>query len=336
MAQAGFDCSDPRSNHPAMDKLRALQVFTAIVDRGSLTAAADALNSSLPAVVRQLAALEASLGVRLLNRTTRRLSLTEDGRLYLDRARRILADLDEAERMLGTQQAEPAGSVSVTAPVLFGQLHVAPAVTRFLQKHPRMSVNVTLLDRVVNLVEEGIDVGVRIGRLSDSTLVAQPLGRIRRVVVASPACLRRHGTPSHPRELRQLPCLRFTATGSGGWTFREGGRHFDVDVQGPLETNLAAPALQAAAAGLGFCRFLSYQAMPLIRAKQLRVVLADYEVEPWDVNLVVPSARLLPARTRLFVAWLKQELQPAVQALELPAAGTGRRAGGRAVRLPAA
>jgi DNA-binding transcriptional LysR family regulator len=309
-----------------MNKLRALQVFAAIVDQGSLTAAAETLNSSLPAVVRQLAALEASLGVRLLNRTTRRLSLTDDGRLYLERTRRILADLDDADRMLGVQQGEPAGSVSVTAPVLFGQLHVAPAVTRFLVRYPRMRVNLVLLDRVVNLVEEGIDVGVRIGRLADSTLVAQPVGEIRRVVVASPACLRRHGTPAHPRELRDKPCLRFTATGSGSWTFREGGRHFDVDVQGPLDTNLAAPALEACAAGLGFCRFLSYQAMPLMRAKQLRVVLAGYEVAPWPVSLVYPSARLLPSRTRVFVAWLKGELLAAVQGLEVVAQGAPRTA----------
>jgi DNA-binding transcriptional LysR family regulator len=135
------------------------------------------------------------------------------------------------------------------------------------------------------------------------------------VVVASPACLRRHGTPAHPRELRDKPCLRFTATGNGSWTFREGGRHFDVNVQGPLDTNLAAPALEACAAGLGFCRFLSYQAMPLVRAKQLRVVLAGYEVEPWPVSLVYPSARLLPSRTRVFVGWLKDELLAALKQL---------------------
>src|SRR5262249_12569055 len=148
-----------------MDKLKALQTFAAIVERGSLTAAADALGASLPSVVRTLAALESYLGVRLLNRTTRRLSLTEDGRQYLERARRILADVDEAERALGAQQGEPSGVLAVTAPVLFGQYHVAPAVTRFLQRYPKMRVNLVLLDRVVNLVEEGLDVGVRIGHL---------------------------------------------------------------------------------------------------------------------------------------------------------------------------
>lgn len=293
-----------------MDKLRALHTFIAIVDRGSLTKAADALGSSLPAVVRTLAALESSLGGRLLNRTTRRMSLTEEGRQYLERARRIVADLDEADRLLGTQQAEPAGALAVTAPVLFGEYHVAPAVTRFLQRHPQMRVNLVLLDRVVNLVEEGLDVGVRIGPLHDSSLIAQPLGTIRRIVVASPALLRRLGTPEHPRELSKAPCLGSSAAEASHWTFREAsGRAFGVSVRGPLESNLAAPLLQACEAGLGFARCLSYQATALLKAKRLRIVLADYEVEPWPVSITYPSARLLPSRTRAFVEAMKGELR---------------------------
>jgi DNA-binding transcriptional LysR family regulator len=295
-----------------MDKLKALQAFVAIVERGSLTAAAEALGSSLPAVVRTLAALESQLGVRLLNRTTRRLSLTEDGRQYLERARRILADLDDADRSLGAQQAEPSGTLSVTAPVLFGQYRVAPAVTRFLQRYPRMRINLVLLDRVVNLVEEGLDVGVRIGHLQDSTVVARGVGRIRHVVVASPALLRRLGTPKHPRELARLPCLRFSATEGGPWAFREAGRAFTIGVQGPLDCNLAAPILEACAAGLGFVRCLSYQAALLLAAKRLRIVLADYEVEPWPVSLTYPSARLLPSRTKVFIEWMVGELKSSV------------------------
>jgi DNA-binding transcriptional LysR family regulator len=295
-----------------MDKLRALETFVAIVDRGSLTAAAEALHSSLPAVVRQLAALEAQLGARLLNRTTRRLSLTEEGRQYLERARRILADVDDADRLLGAQQSEPVGSLSVTAPVLFGQRHVAPAVTRFLQRYPSMRVNLVLLDRVVNLVEEGLDLGVRIGALADSTLVAQPLGRLRRVVVASPAYLRRHGTPRRPRELMAHNCVRFSGTDAAGWAFRDGSKPLHVAVRGNFECNLATPALEACAAGLGLGRFLSYQSAPFVQAKRLRIVLADYEVEPNPVSLVYPSARLLPSRTRLFIDWMKQELKAAL------------------------
>ncbi len=295
-----------------MDKVRALRALVAIVDRGSLTAAADALGSSLPAVVRTLAALESELGVRLLNRTTRRLSLTEDGRQYLERARRILADLDEADRSLGAGQGEPSGNLNVTAPVLFGQYHVAPAVTRFLQRYQKMRVNLVLVDRVVNLVEEGLDVGVRIGHLRDSSVVARSVGRIRRVVVASPSLLRRLGTPSHPRELANLPCLCFNATDGNRWEFREAGRALTVNVQGPLECNLAAPMLEACAAGLGFGRCLSYQAAPLVAARRLRIVLADFEVEPWPVSLTYPSARLLPSRTRIFIDWMIGALRSAL------------------------
>jgi DNA-binding transcriptional LysR family regulator len=296
-----------------MDKLRALHTFIAIVDRGSLTKAADALGASLPAVVRTLAALESSLGARLLNRTTRRMSLTEEGRQYLERARRIVADLEEADRLLGAQRGELAGTIAVTAPVLFGERHVAPAVTRFLGLHPHMRVNLLLLDRVVNLVEEGLDVAVRIGPLHDSTLIAQPVGAIRRVVVASPGRLRRHGVPEHPRELARLPCLGSSAAEASHWSFREpGGRAFSVAVQGPLQSNLVAPLLQACEAGLGFAQCLSYQAAPLVEARRLRILLAEYEVEPWPVSLTYPSARLLPSRTRAFVEAMKDELRRAL------------------------
>ncbi len=291
-----------------MDKLKALQTFIAIVDHGSLTAAAEALDTSLTAVVRSLAALESGLGARLLNRTTRRLALTPDGRQYLERARRILADLDEADRLLGAGQEEPRGTLGVTAPVMFGQRHVAPAVTRFLQRHPQVHVRLVLLDRVVNLVEEGLDVGVRIGELQDSSVVAQGVGSIRRMVVASPAFLRRHGTPRHPRELAQQPCLYSSITGDR-WSFRDGGRDVQVAVQGPLACSLVAPLLEACAEGLGFARCLSYQAAPLLQARRLRTVLADFEPAPWPVSITYPSARLLPSRTRLFIEWLKQSLR---------------------------
>jgi DNA-binding transcriptional LysR family regulator len=292
-----------------MDKLRALQAFIAIVDQGSLTRAAASTGSSLPATVRTLAALEKQLGVRLLQRTTRRLALTEDGRQYLERARRIVADVEEADRLLGAQQAAPAGTVGVTAPVLFGQLHVAPAVQRFVREHPRARVNLVLLDRVVNLVEEGLDLGIRIGPLADSTLVAQQVGRMRRVVVASPGLLRRQGLPHHPKELGAQPCLRFNGSDGGLWLFNEAGRDFQVAVQGPIECNLSAPMIEACAAGLGFARCLHYQARAQLQARRLRVILAEFEVEPWPVHITYPSARQLSTRTRVFIDLLKNELE---------------------------
>lgn len=293
-----------------MDKLRAMQTFVRIVDKGSLTAAAASLGTSLPAVVRTLAALEAHLQVRLLNRTTRRLALTEDGRSYLDSCRRILATIDEVEAGLTTRQVELAGHLTVTAPMLFGQMYVAPAVTRFVQRYPAVHCSLNLADRVVDLLEEGVDVGVRIGPLRDSTLIAQPVGRIRRVVVATPAFLRKHGVPRHPEDLTRQPCLRFSSGNPHWWTFQDDGRVFQVPVTGNLEFNQTAPAVTACAAGAGFGHFLSYQVAPLVAEKKLRIVLEDYELAPWPLSVLYPHARMLPARTRALIDWLKADLAP--------------------------
>lgn len=291
-----------------MDKLKAMQCFVRIADTGSLTAAAQALGSSLPAVVRSLAALEAHLGVRLFNRTTRRISLTEEGKRHLDSCRQVLAALDDAEAALRADASDPSGQLTITAPVLFGQMYVAPAVTRFVQRHRQMRCSLVLLDRVVNLLEEGIDVGIRIGTLEDSSLVAQPLGQLRRMVVASPAFLRRHGTPQHPKDLRQANCVRFMAGGSTGWTFRENGKTLQVPVSGNLDFNHVAPAVEACVAGLGFGRFISYQVAPFLAQKKLQLVLEDFEPTPRPISVVYPHARLLPARTRAFIEAIKGEL----------------------------
>jgi DNA-binding transcriptional LysR family regulator len=291
-----------------VDRFRAIEVFLAIADHGSLTAAARALGSSLPSVVRTLAAYEARLRVRLFNRTTRRVTLTEEGRQHLVQCRELMERLRAAESSLASGAAEPAGQLTITAPVLFGQLYVAPAVTRFVARHPQVRCSVLLLDRIVNLLEEGIDVGVRIGRLEDSSLVSLPLGSIRRVVVASPAFLRKHGTPRHPRELQQHPCVRMMG-GSVDWGgFQENGRALRVPVRGNLEFNHVLPAVQACADGAGFGMFFSYQVAPLVAAKRLKIVLEGFEQPPRPISVVYPHARLLPARTRAFIDWVRQEI----------------------------
>ena len=190
-----------------MDKLAAMRAFVAIADEGSLTAAAEALDRAPPTMVRTLATLEEHLGVRLIQRTTRRMHLTEEGRVYLDRCRRILADVDEAEQAVVSTDAEPRGEIRATAPLLFGRLHVAPAIMEFVRRYPQVRVDLLLLDRVVQLVDEGIHVGVRIGRLPDSSMVAVPVGHVRRVVVASPDVLARDGVPAHPSELTARTCV---------------------------------------------------------------------------------------------------------------------------------
>ncbi|HVE53516.1 MAG TPA: LysR family transcriptional regulator, partial [Ramlibacter sp.] len=278
-------------------------------DAGSLTAAARELGSSLPAVVRSLAAYEAQLGVRLFQRTTRRITLTEEGRQHLERSRQLLAGLDEAEAALRAEAAAPTGHLQITAPVLFGQMHVAPVVTRFVQRHPGLRCTTLLLDRVVNLLEEGLDLGIRIGRLEDSSLVAQNLGHTGRVVVGTPAYLRRHGIPRHPRELARHNCIRMVGGSRSTWgDFQEDGRVFQVAVHGNLEFNHVWPTVQACAQGAGLGMFFSYQVEALVREKKLRVVLQAFELPPRPISIVYPHARLLPARTRAFIDFARQEI----------------------------
>ena len=292
-----------------MDKLKAMQAFIHIAEEGSLTAAAQVMESSLPAMVRTLAGFEAQLGVRLFNRTTRRISLTEEGRRHLESCRQVLAALADAEAALSADAAEPAGHLTITAPMLFGQMHVAPAVTRFVQHHDKMRCSMVLLDRVVNLLEEGIDVGIRIGEPEDSSLVAQNVGHIRRMVVASPAWLRRHGVPKHPKDLLKANCVRVTDHVPTWGPFNDNGRALRLAVSGNLEFNQIAPAVAACAAGAGLGSFYSYQVAPFLQTKQLRTVLEDFEPPPRPINIVYPHARLLPMRTRVFIEWMKKELQ---------------------------
>ena len=293
-----------------MDKLLAMRSFVAIVDHGSLTAAAEALDRSLPTMVRILATLEDDLGARLLRRTTRRMSLTDEGQEYLERCRGILNDIEDAEASVTRARVEPRGQVRMTAPVLFGQMHVAPTLSGFLAKFPEVEVELLLLDRVVNLVEEGIDLAVRIAHLSDSTMVAVPVGHVRRVVCGSPALLRSDGIPKHPRELSERPCVQFRGINPGShWSFRDGGREISVKTRGAFTCNQAAATAAACAEGLGFGMFLSYQVEPLIRAKSLEVVLADFEPPTIPVSLVYPETRLTSTRLRALVDWLKEGLR---------------------------
>ncbi|MGI9590427.1 MAG: LysR family transcriptional regulator [Myxococcota bacterium] len=287
-----------------------MRAFVAIVDQGSLTAAAEALGRAPPTTVRTPAALEEHLGVRLLARTTRTMSLSEEGRVYLDRCRRILADVEEAEEAVAASDAEQRGEIQATAPILFGQWHVAPAVTRFLQRYPHVRVELLLLDRVIDLVEEGIDLGVRIGRLPDASTVAVPVGHVRRVVVASPGLLEQSDVPGHPGALGERPCVVHSGTTPGGrWTFRDGDRDLAVRVRSVFACNQAIAAVDACAAGLGFGCFLSYQVEPRVSAGELQVVLETFEPEPMPVQLVYPHARLMSPRLRVFVDALRDELR---------------------------
>lgn len=293
-----------------MDKFRSMEVFVCIAEEGSLTAAAESMGKSLPSVVRTLAALEDALQVRLFNRTTRRIALTEEGRLYLEQCRKILADVREAERALGQRQSEPSGRITVTAPVRFGEMHVAPAIAGFLDRYPRTRVGLLLLDRVVDLLEEGVDVAVRIAPLADSSLIAKPIGRIRKVVCASPALLARVGEPARPEALSDLPGVRFTGiSGKPEWDFVDGEKRLSVPIESVLTCNQVGAALQACASGVGFGRFFCYQVAPLIRTGGLVRVLRDFEPRAMPVSLVYPHTRLLSSRVRAMVDWLADDIR---------------------------
>lgn len=293
-----------------MDKLRAMQTFVRIVEGGSLRAAAEALGSSPPAVVRSLAALEQALGVRLLHRTTRRLSLSEEGRDYLAHCRQVLAAVEQAEAALGAHRARPTGRLALTAPVQFGRQHVAPVLHGFLAAHPALQAELMLLDRAVDLREEGLDLAVRIGETPDPSLVALPLGRSPRVLCASPAYLAAHGEPRHPRDLIGHRCIRFTGLGTGpDWGFVEGRQVLRVPVRGVYTSNQADAALGAAEAGLGIVRVLGHQAVEALQAGRLQRLLRPFEPPPLPVLMLHPAARLPSARLRAFIDWAVPRLR---------------------------
>ncbi|MBI2305852.1 MAG: LysR family transcriptional regulator [Rhodocyclales bacterium] len=294
-----------------MDKLRAMETFVRIVEAGSLTAAAGALDTSLTSVVRSLATLEGALGTRLLNRTTRRIALTDEGREYFERCRRVLAEVEEAENALSARQAKPAGKLTLTAPVMFGRLHVGPVLSEFLAAQPAVNAELMLFDRVVDLLDEGMDAAIRIGHLRDSSLVAVPLGTTRRIVCASPAYLRRAGTPRHPADLAGHRCLQFLGVAPGAeWEFSGGdGKTTRVPIKGLLATNQIDVALDACVKGLGCGAFLDYQVRDALAAGKLRRLLPAYEPAPIPVQLVYPHSRLLSSRVRSFVDWAVPRLR---------------------------
>ena len=283
-----------------MDRLDELHVFIAILDAGSMAAAARKLGRSPAAVTRILALLETRAGARLFERSTRRLTPTETGLRLAEQARRLLADYDAALQPPGA--GAPRGLLRLTAPTVFGRRHVAPVVTRFLARHPDIQVDLTLSDRNVDLIEEGIDAGLRIGALSNMSLVARRLGEVRQVTVASPAYLDRRGTPHVPADLAGHELIMSTSVRTmAEWRFRADGREHVVRYGPRLRMNDVEAVLAAARDGFGIARAMSYQVEPDLRAGLLRRLLVDYEPEPAPVHLVLPSSRHMAPRLRAFV-----------------------------------
>ena len=296
-----------------MDRLTALRVFIAVADEGSLSAAGRRLGMPLTTVSRHLSALEEDLDVRLITRTTRRLKLTQPGATYLESCRRVLADLDAAERRLAGEQAEPQGMLSLTAPILFGRWHVQPVVSAYLAAYPRVSARMFLADRVVDLVEEGLDLGIRIGHLPDSSMRATALGSVRYVSCASPAYLDAAGVPEEPKALVGHPCISFsTFARPDRWVY-EGRKPISVQVSPRLIVNTAEAAIDAAKAGVGVVRVLSYQAQDSLEDGSLRLILEPFEPEPIPVSLVHREDRLPQAKVQSFVELAVPRLRKALR-----------------------
>jgi DNA-binding transcriptional LysR family regulator len=285
-----------------MDRIDAMQAFVAVADLRGFAPAARKLRLSPPAVTRLIAALEERLGARLLQRTTRSVALTDAGARYLERARRILADVEEAELAAEGERIRPSGKLVVSAPVGFGRLHVGPMMSAYLKRYGDVSAELRLEDRMVSLVEDGIDLAVRIGHLADSSLVARQVGEMRRIMVASPAYLKRHGEPKTPAEIAAHQTIQFGASSaSGEWRFIEDGREFRVDIVPRLSTNSADAAVQYAEAGGGLTRVLAYQAADAVRRGRLKIVLQAFEPPPLPIHIVYPTSRLLSAKVRAFI-----------------------------------
>ncbi|MBZ9851094.1 LysR family transcriptional regulator [Mesorhizobium sp. CA14] len=293
-----------------MDRLDAMSLFVATAEAGSLSAAARRAGIPLATVSRKLSELEKHLGTRLLNRSTRRLTLTDAGQSYLAACRRILDEVSEAERIAAGEYSSPTGELVITAPVVFGRLHVLPVITGFLAVYPQVDVRLNLSDRITQLVEEHIDLAVRIGELPDSAMVAIRVGSIRRIVCASPAYLAMHGTPKKPPELAGHNCITFEGLAAPAtWSFGAGKTETTVAVRSRLQVNTAEAAIDAAIAGLGLTKVLSYQADAAVRAGALRVVLEPFEPPPWPVSLVHAGQGRVPVKLRAFLDFAAPRLK---------------------------
>lgn len=293
-----------------MNRLESMSILVAVVDAGSLSAAARRLDMPLATVSRKVGELESHLKTRLLHRTTRQLSLTEAGSSYVAACRRILEEIGEAERAATGEYAAPKGELVVTAPVVFGRLHVVPVIADFLAHYPEIDINTVFTDRVVHLMDEHADVAIRIGELPDSTLMAIRVGTVRRVICASPAYLETHGVPTKPTDLAEHECITFEVLASKrAWVFESGKSELSVPVHSRLAVNTAEAAIAAAMLGVGLVRVLSYQVADAVRAGALRVVLDSFESAPLPIHLVHKGQAPLPLKLRAFLDFVTPRLR---------------------------
>lgn len=285
-----------------MDRLHLINVFTAVVDANGFAGAARKLNISPPAVTRAISELEAHLGVRLLTRTTRVVRVTDAGARYVEDCRRILAELAEADESVSGLHGAPRGRLTLTAPVLFGALYVTPIVTEYLQRYPEVTASCWFLDRVVNMMDEGVDIAVRIGELPDSSMQAIRVGKVRRVICAAPSYLERHGVPQSPDELAAHTIVSASGvTPAPEWRLVENGAARIVKLQPRMITTSNDSAVAAAVAGFGLSRLMSYQVAEHVREGRLKILLSEFETAPLPVQLVHREGRHASQKARAFL-----------------------------------
>ena len=293
-----------------MDRFHVIQTFVKVAESGGFAAAARELAMSPPAVTRAVAMLEAHLGTRLFVRTTRSVRLTESGARFLADGRRILLDLAEAEEAAVGSHASPAGELRITAPVLFGRMFVTPILGDFLDSYPLVTCQTLFLDRIVNLMDEGLDAAIRIGDLPDSSLSATLVGTVRRTLFASPAYIKEHGLPKHPKELKDHRLIQSTATGGvTEWPFQENGKPFTVRTSSRLQMNTNDAVIEIALGGWGISRLLSYQIAPDIADGRLQPILTDFETPPMPIHIVHQEGRMVSAKVRAFVDFTAERLR---------------------------
>lgn len=293
-----------------MDRFHQLQVYVAVAEEEGFAAAARRLQLSPPAITRAVASLEDTLGVKLLDRTTRYVRVTEAGRRYLEDARQILAGMQAADEAAAGINAAPRGHLAVTAPVLFGRLFVMPGIVEYLERYPDMEVEAIFLDRAVNLLEEGLDVGVRIGELPDSSMRALRVGWVRHVLVAAPAYLERYGSPRVPADLRKHSLIASRAGDfGGGWRFAETAGEHPLKIDARLKVTSNDAAIAAALSGFGIARLLSYQVAAEVDAGRLRLLLPEYDPPRYPVHILHREGRHASAKVRAFIDLLAQSLR---------------------------
>ncbi|MCE3605352.1 LysR family transcriptional regulator [Massilia sp. P8910] len=293
-----------------MDRLYLMTVFVAVAEKESFAGAARQLGMSPPAVTRAIATLEARLAVKLLDRTTRYVRVTEVGQGYLQDARRIIIAADEADHAVVGGNAEPRGHLVVTAPVLFGRMYVMPGIIDYLRAHPGTDVSALFLDRVVNMMEEGVDVGIRIGELGDSSYRALRVGQVRRVVCASPAYLDQFGIPTVPEELTgHTLVVASSMSARADWRFQCQGKALTLQVKPRLVVSSNDAAIEAALRGIGLTRVMSYQIAPMLASGELKIVLSEFETPPVPIHIIHREGRHASAKIRCFIDLMAARLR---------------------------